>query len=947
MGGRGCGRQRRRRATPASARPAPTVQVEPAKPKDPWCPWYLWAAPLSTAGLQNRTTIEHLQGQLRDTSEQNGDSNQLSTFRVDARRLVEDVAIDAGTAETGEGSVSRKQLRGSYNRPVHLMSDVMSVAVHGSFSTNVDVCSLEEVRRDRFVHGVRVALAETACGENNKGCQAVTRHICDETHTPTRRTQISTQQGIYSETTVLDVTFVVTSSVACQSRNCQGEQDVETSSAIKEHMERNLLWSFHMHAFEEALREVIDDLDREIVVEGKITGPLDSPTTLLAKSAQGGTQSKTVSASGQYFPRMNGPSVECISAVNESPGEMVVNAGFIFDTYEECCEEFSCVELTATSSTSGFVYTTYEECSEKFRSDKKVPMSESTTALSVKYFPDIVTANGCTFGRPDDFVLKAGFVYDTYEEPPLNLKYFPVVYGLQSACVYGVPDDLVSSSGFVYDSFEDCCKVFSCDTRTVVEDPVANTQATIRSPAKSTQPEAILNVMHIMEGPVTTTQATITTSQEASLLEQSQPEIIMNFVLARDPFATAQATSETTREEVQVAAQSEGITTDVQPDALLITGTSQPMATITTAAATATTTTTTTTTTQPTTTAEITQEFYPVRRRWTVDRFRDASVLCSCLPQDFVRGSGKCLNDKEAPEHTRNHGHVYNDLGTCCKTHYDFSDEAFFNCLNQHKGSGLWFVDYKVERCVKDCLPREKGSPACAMDPPDRLAEVFGDPESCCSRKFNWLPIDHCMGRSFVGFQITTEATSNAAPEEYPDSEGPKAGNQQFQVANVQGGSGLWFFDNQVGRCVQDCSPHEMWSPICATGPPDRLAHVFADPETCSAASKNTTLEEENEPLMQQNDDESSAPTSTPTSDAPTPAPTLTPSVGPTPAPTLTPSVGPASSAPTLPLEWYPAMDKDHKCKSGTPPTWMTMPGYRDVYIFESKAACCAIYWCK
>lgn len=48
------------------------------------------------------------------------------------------------------------------------------------------------------------------------------------------------------------------------------------------------------------------------------------------------------------------------------------------------------------------------------------------------------------------------------------MKYFPVIFGLESVCVYGVPEGFVMSSGFVYDTYEDCCKVYTCDTRTVV-----------------------------------------------------------------------------------------------------------------------------------------------------------------------------------------------------------------------------------------------------------------------------------------------------------------------------------------------------------------------------------------------------------------------------------------------------------------------------------------------
>lgn len=183
------------------------------------------------------------------------------------------------------------------------------------------------------------------------------------------------------------------------------------------------------------------------------------------------------------------------------------------------------------------------------------------------------------------------------------------------------------------------------------DDPVANTQAntqaTIRSPATSTQPEEILNVMDVMDG------KTIATSQEESLLEQSRPEIIMNFVLARDPFATTQATS-ATQEEAQVAAQPVEIANDVQSGAPLITATattSQP---------------TTTTTSQTTTRPQ--QLFYPVGSNGLcLYGFSTPSCAHACLPQDFARGSGKCLNDKEAPEVARNNGHVYDDLRTCCK----------------------------------------------------------------------------------------------------------------------------------------------------------------------------------------------------------------------------------------------------------------------------------------
>ena len=322
----------------------------------------------------------------------------------------------AGTSAPSEGPVPRRQLRGRQH-PVQLMS----IEVHGSFSTNVDMCALEEDRRDRFVYGVRVALAETACGEDNKGCQTVTPYICDETHTPTRRMQTSTQQGLYSVSTVFDVEFVVTSSVVCQSQNCRGEQDVERGSTIKHLMERNLLWSFHMHSFEEVLRDVIGDWGENLVVEAEPTGlqkaelndarSETSSASLVVKSAQG----EMGSASGQYFPRMNGPSVECISAVDETPDAIVTNAGFVFDTYDECCEEFSCVGSTTTSSTvSTFLFGSVGIQVEA----NLIALCPQTTASDTRrYYPQIFgTTVVCIFSEPDEFVQQSGFVYGTYEE---------------------------------------------------------------------------------------------------------------------------------------------------------------------------------------------------------------------------------------------------------------------------------------------------------------------------------------------------------------------------------------------------------------------------------------------------------------------------------------------------------------------------------------------------
>ena len=146
------------------------------------------------------------------------------------------------------------------------------------------------------------------------------------------------------------------------------------------------------------------------------------------------------------------------------------------------------------------------------------------------------------------------------------------------------------------------------------DDPVADTQAPSRSPAKRpTRP--IPNALDVMEGPVTTTQTTPVVDTKAPTRSPpkrpTQPEEILNVinvmeapVTDRDPFAaTTQATD--------VAAQPEGFATDVQSVAPLVTSIPRPTApppttATTTAAAVA-------DATRPTNTTEI-HEFYPVGR---------------------------------------------------------------------------------------------------------------------------------------------------------------------------------------------------------------------------------------------------------------------------------------------------------------------------------------------
>jgi len=101
--------------------------------------------------------------------------------------------------------------------------------------------------------------------------------------------------------------------------------------------------------------------------------------------------------------------------------------------------------------------------------------------------------------------------------------------------------------------------------------------------------------------------------------------------------------------------------------------------------------------------------------------------------------TGTCKGDGKAPQYQKLNPSdwFYDNLEACCDRYYPHSKKS--QCMNE-KGSGLWFVDYKNNKCTLDCV--ESNGPRCGglADGED----LFLDPMSCCNAKLSWIYPEFC-----------------------------------------------------------------------------------------------------------------------------------------------------------------------------------------------------------
>ncbi|KAL7526462.1 hypothetical protein ACHAXR_003615 [Thalassiosira sp. AJA248-18] len=170
---------------------------------------------------------------------------------------------------------------------------------------------------------------------------------------------------------------------------------------------------------------------------------------------------------------------------------------------------------------------------------------------------------------------------------------------------------------------------------------------------------------------------------------------------------------------------------------------------------------------------------------------------------DWNGNSGSCKNDGLEPLYMSLNPAtwLYDSLEACCTRYYSGWNEP--KCLHS-AGTGLWHVDYSLERCVTDC--GEEGAGATCGDGPAPIStQLYGDPRECCKAQLAWVYIEFCENESLMN--------------------------------NCYAGTGKFYDGNHDdGWCVRDCDPAADGDTTCGGIVDATWVRLYDPAEGCCAA---------------------------------------------------------------------------------------------------------------
>lgn len=112
----------------------------------------------------------------------------------------------------------------------------------------------------------------------------------------------------------------------------------------------------------------------------------------------------------------------------------------------------------------------------------------------------------------------------------------------------------------------------------------------------------------------------------------------------------------------------------------------------------------------------------------------------------FTRSGGTCRNDGNEPSYMETSPSLWfsDSLDACCNAHFEGWNEP--QCMNE-RGSGLWYVDFRLNKCRTDCA--ESGGPSCGGIANLAAEDLFPSPLACCESKLDWVFHGWCEADSF------------------------------------------------------------------------------------------------------------------------------------------------------------------------------------------------------
>ena len=101
-------------------------------------------------------------------------------------------------------------------------------------------------------------------------------------------------------------------------------------------------------------------------------------------------------------------------------------------------------------------------------------------------------------------------------------------------------------------------------------------------------------------------------------------------------------------------------------------------------------------------------------------------------------GSSKCMNDGKAPSWQHN---KYSSQDTCCKSHFSW---GYNDCMGiKETGSGKWYINWGISKCVKDCEKSEGGS--CGGIKAGSWILTHSSASACCTAHMSHADISDCQ----------------------------------------------------------------------------------------------------------------------------------------------------------------------------------------------------------
>merc|ERR1712176_16876 len=155
---------------------------------------------------------------------------------------------------------------------------------------------------------------------------------------------------------------------------------------------------------------------------------------------------------------------------------------------------------------------------------------------------------------------------------------------------------------------------------------------------------------------------------------------------------------------------------------------------------------------------------------------------------------------------------VYESIDECCKEGQSWVDFGFCTSRSVGDYTNGWVVDYRAEKCMKDCDPA-LGPPCSNSEHNDQSAPIFDTAKDCCDTSLSWVDADVCTSLSCSRGPAPTSTSSSS-------SSAISLSSSTSSSADGTGRSGKYFADYNSGSCFKDAAPCAEDPVTCAEAPP-------------------------------------------------------------------------------------------------------------------------------